>query len=310
MRLPFFSKRSKSVHTVRNYEHVLGTSLELQFVSETASSAERAEQVVLAEIERLEAIFNRYRPDSELNRWQATHLQWVDVSPELAFVLSTAEAWRQRSSGAFQPTVEAISEAWRCGEEAPEADFETPLWDVNLATYQAKRITPHPASLNAIAKGFIIDQAAEKAAELDGILTVLVNIGGDLRHVGEGRAPVAITHPHHDSENSEAASKIWISNEGLATSGGYRRGYQVGGQRRSHLIDPTRQEAANGSLSVSVFAPSAMLADVISTTVSVLSKLDTVSLMNESPEVGLSVIYEGLDSFQNSLWQNRSKPQI
>jgi thiamine biosynthesis lipoprotein len=84
-----------------HYEHVLGTSLELQVVAVDATVARRADAAVLAEIDRLAAILSGWTDDSELSRWQATHGVPVPVSPELAEVLALAEAWRVGTRGAF-----------------------------------------------------------------------------------------------------------------------------------------------------------------------------------------------------------------
>lgn len=83
MRFPYLSRHPRTFHTTRNFEHVLGTSLELQFVTETEAAAAMAEKRALTEIERLECMFSRYKGDSELNVWQVSHGQWVDVSAEL-----------------------------------------------------------------------------------------------------------------------------------------------------------------------------------------------------------------------------------
>src|SRR5215210_5405414 len=91
-----------------HYEHVLGTSLELQVVAEREETAQRAEAVVLAEVDRLERILSGWSRTSELRRWLATHHVDMPVSPELADVLHASSEWRERTGGAFDPAAQTI----------------------------------------------------------------------------------------------------------------------------------------------------------------------------------------------------------
>jgi thiamine biosynthesis lipoprotein ApbE len=306
MRLPFFSRKSNRIHSIRHFEHVLGTSLEIQLVCDSESAASKAEATGLATIDRLEKVFNRYRPDSELNRWQSTLGSWQPVSADLGRVLAAAEEWRRRTNGAFLPTVESISQAWREGQEGERPDASESLWEVDFDSLRARRFTQSPASLNAIAKGYIIDQCAESMASLDGVFTAMVNIGGDIRHCGEGSAPVSITDPRLDAENAEPLERLRIANQGIATSGGYRRTFDVGGEKRSHLIDPGTGRPVERVLSCTIIAPSAMLADILSTSASVMPESDTVSFLNSIPEVEFLIMNSHGELTKKFISQNRS----
>ena len=168
----------------------MGTSLELQIVAESRERGQAAEAAALREIDRLEEVFSAYNPNSELCRWQKT-IGPATVSPELAQVLLAAEDWRQRTDNAFHPAVESLTRLWRdASEHGTEPDTEvlaqtvremqTPLWDVDTKLLTATRRTRLPVTLNAIAKGFIVDRACFVASEQAGVRAVLVNIGGDI----------------------------------------------------------------------------------------------------------------------------------
>ena len=59
---------------------------------------------------------------------------------------------------------------------------------------------------------------------------------------------------------------VRLEGQALATSGDWIQGYQLGGRRVSHIIDPRRREpVANEVASVSVIAPRAMTADALAT---------------------------------------------
>ena len=62
-----------------------------------------------------------------------------------------------------------------------------------------------------------------------------------------------------------AIVEVRVLGQGLATSGGYRRGFRIGDARHSHLIDPRTARPVERVVSASVVAPSAAVADVLAT---------------------------------------------
>ena len=314
------SERSAGRNWAFNYERVLGTSLELQVVATDENSARRAERAVLAELDRLAEILSGYSATSELTRWQAQHDVAVPVSPELADVLTAAESWRVRTGGAFNPAAVSLVELLR----DPVADADTdevqrrravreqihamrqPLWTVNRASGMACRLTSLPVSLDAIAKGYIVDRAALAAAAIDGITQVLVNIGGDLRHVGTRSVAVGIADPRAPSENAAPVSTVRLHGAALATSGGYRRGFTMDGDMVSHIIDPRTARPADGVISASVIAPDCATADALSTAFSVLAPEESVALADALDDVGCLLVARDGSITTNNTWQRHA----
>lgn len=237
---------------VAHYERVLGTSMELQLVG-TPDAISQAEVAALVEIDRLEAIFSAFREEGEFARWERTFDEDVPVSSELAEVLREAERWREATGGAFDPVM------------APGGG---PRWTVRGET--ARRLTPRKASLHALAKGFIVDRAAAVARAVAGVDAVLLNVGGDLRHLGPGTVTVAIADPFAPYENAEPLARVGIGNQGVATSGTYRRG--------AHLIDPRTGEPADRIASATVVADRAADADALATACFVLPPREGLAL--------------------------------
>jgi thiamine biosynthesis lipoprotein len=73
--------------------HVLGASLDLAVVAADPASALAAWRAARAEIDRLDAVMSRWRPDSLLSQGGA--------SKELDRVIAAAERWRDETGGAF-----------------------------------------------------------------------------------------------------------------------------------------------------------------------------------------------------------------
>src|SRR5262245_25794526 len=85
---------------VSQWENVLGTSLELKVAAATPAGARRAEERVLAEIDREAKILSGYDPASEFSRWMKTWGESVPVSEDLFEVLRRFDRYRTLTKGA------------------------------------------------------------------------------------------------------------------------------------------------------------------------------------------------------------------
>jgi FAD:protein FMN transferase len=293
------------------HERVLGASLELQLVAHTHAAAEAAEAAALAEIDRLATILSAHTSSSELAAWQGAPRQMLPVSPDLLTVLHAAESWRARTGGAFNPA--AVSLAALLWDESPTdtplAQREErlraltgPLWDTDQPLGVALRRTELDSSLDAIAKGYIVEQAAARACRIDGVTELLLNIGGDLRHIGDRPVPVHITNPFESAENAPPLAIVYVRNAALTTSGGYRRGFTVNGQHVSHLRNPRTGSPVEQIASASVFAPDCATADALSTAFSVMSPEESVALADSMPHVGCLLVDREGAIVSNTRW--------
>ena len=311
--LPGFP-RAHSAH----HENVLGTSLELRWVSgawRAGPPGTRIERAALAEIRRLDAVFSTFRPDSEFSRWMAAAGRGIEVSPELARVLELAAWWRARTLGAFDP---GCAERLRpeSAETGPRGSGSTranrvsrPHWEVSRppggGPPVARRLTSAALSLDAIAKGYIVDRACFAAARSARVSDMLVNVGGDIHHIGKNRVVVGVTDPRSDTENGRRVEYVGIRNQGLATSGGYRRGRIEAGRWRSHLIDPGTGQPAERVLSASVIAPDAATADVLATAFNVLRPCRSLEIADSIPGVGCLLLGRGGVRISNTYWERQ-----
>ncbi|MCL6528028.1 MAG: FAD:protein FMN transferase [Thermaceae bacterium] len=284
---PGFLSQNRSRWRRIRYEGVLGTALELHFLAEPQAARE-AERRALAEIERLEGLYSRYRPDSELNRWQEGLTE--AVSPDLAGLLREAERWQERTAGAFNPGVEAVQRLYRQNPDPSEEQREAllkalgaPLWTWEGETPHKR--TPLELNFNALAKGRIADLACAAAMGVEGVQGACVNLGGDLSHRGPQGMPVAITSPFSSADNAPALAQIRIRNQGVATSGHTQRG--------PHLFDPRRAQPVQGVAQATVVAGDAATADVLATVFCVLEPQESLRLAEQLGVAGLIVSRSG-----------------
>lgn len=299
-----------------SYEQVLGTSLEFQAIARNENTGTLSEVALLAEIDRLEVIFNAYNPASELRRWQDSSAQDANVSPELAELLEKSEEWRRQTQGAFNPAVEACTRLWEQAQANRQpvdqvllkntvGQLQRPLWKVNSRARSIRRLTFLSITLNSIAKGYIVDQAGMQAANVEGVEEVVLSIGGDIRHIGHKPLTVAIADPFADAENAVPVASVAILNQGLATSGSYRRGFEINGKQWSHVLDPRTGWPVENAVSVSVIAPNTLKADVLATAFSVLTLSESIHLANTWPDVGVFIVTAGGKRLANDYWKQR-----
>ena len=290
-----------------DYDHVLGTSLELQVVATSRSAARGAESAVMGEVDRLEAILSGWSGTSELARWLKTHDVDVPVSVELAEVLDASATLRDRTAHAFDPGAKAIIDLLRDEHREPDvqsllAELRAPLWTVDRDTLTARRLTRHAVSLDAIAKGYIVSRAAACARDVAGVSEVLLNIGGDIQHFGVRPVAIGIAAPSAPAENAAPIALVRIANAAIATSGGYRRGFVANGERMSHIVDPRSGRPASHIVSASVFAPNCTTADALSTAFSVMDPRESVALADTIAGVGCLLVTREGAVITNATW--------
>lgn len=145
--------------------------------------------------------------------------------------------------------------------------------------------------LGAVAKGYAVDQAAAQLAAA-GISHALVNAGGNIKTIGQkpNREDwrIAIQHPRH------ADKLLGIlrlkPGEAAATSGDYQRYYEADGRRLHHILDRTTGMPVTHTISVTIVAESALLADYYSTLLFVLPRTQALAVLAEHPEIQCVIV--------------------
>ena len=288
-----FANHATAVEHAFFHENVLGTSLELHIVAEDTPAATRAEEIVLREIDRLSAIYSQYDPNSEFSILVKTPQgKTQSISEELAETLDVCKKWHTSSGGAFNPAVAQFSAAWehavKTGIIPDQTKISTdlqaisrPHWRIDKVAGRVRRTSSNPLSLNAIAKGVILDKVAAKVLNSStNIKGLMLNIGGDIRVAGEITVNVEIANPGHDAIGSTNLSSIILKKGAVATSGSTERYYDVAGRSFSHIIDPRSGQPVDETISATVLAQDARTADVVATICGVLSTAESIRFVN------------------------------
>jgi FAD:protein FMN transferase len=277
-----------------HYENVLGTSMAVTLCAPHRGEAESAEAALLASIDREDRILSSWNHDSEVSRWLETRGNAARVSPALLEVLGLFDRWREATGGALDASAETAVRLWQKAaaehrqpteseiERAVEAMQQT-HWQVDRLRGAAIHLTYSPLALASFTKSYIAGHAAD-AALVAGATGVMLNVGGDVVVRGNLAQIVEIANPHAFAENDPAVDRIIVRDRAVATSGSYRRGFNVATSSSaprpefSHIIDPRTARPVGHILSSTVVAQDPATAGALATAFSVLGVDESRSL--------------------------------
>lgn len=239
---------------------------------------------------------SRFDEGSELMQLTKRVGEAVPVSEILFEAVQFALGMAEESDGAFDPTVGRAMEGIgfnrehrtgkivRTGVVDEEVTYRDVLLDRLRRTIKLRR--PLILDLGAVAKGLAVDAAAR---ELRPFRDFAIDAGGDFYfggHDPSGAAwPVGIRHPCRDGALIEV---LRVSDQAVCTSGDYERRID-GSPDRHHLLDPRTQGTSRSLASATVLAPTALLADALSTAAFVLGPIKGLQLIAGAGAEGLLV---------------------
>jgi FAD:protein FMN transferase len=299
-------------------DEAMGTKVHVvAFTNRRANVAQVREAIsrALDEMKRLEALLSEWRNDSEIGRVNSSAGRWVRVGPDTFTVVARALEMGKASHGAFDITFQVMSDVWKFGtaaEPAPSvpsrAQIEQRLRHVDYRKVEldeparAVRIPRgHALGLGGIAKGYIVDRAANVLRHA-GVDAFLVQAGGDLYGAGkkpDGSPWVSGIRDPRGAEGSFFAT-IELDDHAFSTAGDYARSYVLGERRYHHIIDPRTGYPATASRSVTVWADDATTADAIDDAVFILGPQSGLDLVEHYPGVGVVIVDE-----HNRVWISR-----
>ena len=270
-------------------------------------------------VEQLEEQMSVFRESSEISRINRTAaLRPVEVEPRLFEVLESAMQWYRETEGAYDITAGPLWEVWGFARRAGSVPAADQLAEArsrvggHLVELDAENKTIHflrpgmQLNLGSVGKGYAVDRCAERL-RVGGICDFLLHGGNSSVRARGSRSPsggssseacdanlrriagwtVGIRDPLHPEHR---LAEIRLCDRALGTSGAQFQSFRHRGRRYGHILDPRTGWPAEGVLSATVLAPTAIQADALSTAFYVMGPQAAMAWCGTHPEIAAVVV--------------------
>lgn len=289
---------------VRGSRPVMSTLYQISIVSEDEAGARAAIEAALDEVERLGVVLSEWRPDSEVSRINAAagrepvHVG-ADTMANVRESLRVAE-WTEgayditwaalRDQYLFQPGQERVPDMDAVRARLPLVNWRDVIVDEGASTVMLRR-EGQSIGLGGIAKGWAVDRASAVLRE-HGFEDFMIFGGGQvLVHGSRGDRAwrVGIQHPRR----SDYIGFVEGTDVSIATSGDYEHAFRApDGTHWHHIIDLSTGLPARASTSVTIIAPTGLLADGLDTGCFVMGPERCLAMLERIPERVEAVIID------------------
>lgn len=217
---------------------------------------ERADQQIFDKVflyfQQVDAKFSLYKPNSQISQINRGEIKQPNYDQEIKLIFKLAESTRRETNGFF--------------------DIHNP---------QKKIIDP-----SGIVKGWAIHQAAEILKKA-GLNNFYIEAGGDIQASGFNNQGnnwrIGLRHPF---KKTEIIKVISLTNQGIATSGNYERGY--------HIYNPVTNQFAKEIASLTVIGPNIYEADRFATAAFAMGEKGISFIENKPLLEGYQIGYNGI----------------
>ncbi|MDH4239925.1 MAG: FAD:protein FMN transferase [Phycisphaerae bacterium] len=300
---------NRRVEEDSGYRLVMGTFTHLKAIAKDNRTAMKCLDSAFAELQKVDKLMSDYKSDSEISEVNRDAFKRaVKVDESTFHVLQKSVEFSRLSEGAFDITIAPLTELWQSAAEVNSVPSEAELavarskvgyeklfLDANEMTVRFA-VEGMKLDLGGIAKGYAIDKAIE-AMQAGGAVGGMVDVGGDIRCFGlppKGKKTWRIglqnpAEPGSDEETLAGGTEqvlmvLKLTDEAIATSGGYRRFVLIEGKRYSHIMNRDTATSAEGLSSVTIISKNALDADALATSVSVMGPEKGLALIEKIPD--------------------------
>lgn len=246
-------------------------------------------------VSRYQDIYSRTLNYTELYNINQSREKRIPISEEMADILNTGKKYGEKTNGAFDLTVGAVTSLWDFKTEPfslpSEDSLKSGLKHVNFKNisiveengqhFLIKENENAVLELGGIAKGYIADKIKSYLIS-EGVGNALIDLGGNILCIGghtDGTPfHVGILRPF--SENQHLAV-VDVADCSVVTSGSYQRYFKIGDRLYHHILDPSSgYPVENGLLSVTIISKSSVDADALSTSCFILGREKGLELID------------------------------
>lgn len=285
-----------------------GTTYHMTYQSPGVDSVDLQEEIdaLLAEFDQS---LSTYIDTSNISRINRNETDRVDAYFEAVF--NEAKRMYEITGGAFDITVGPLIDAWGFGRggkmEMTDQVVDSLMQYVGMSKVKIedgriiKDLPEIRLDVNAIAQGYAVDVVADFMEDMK-VHNYMVEIGGEL--TTKGLSPrgdhwkVGIDKPSFGNmvPGQDLQEIVALSGQSLASSGNYRKFYEVDGKKIVHTVDPTTgYTKISNLLSVTIISEECITADALATSCMVLGLEEAKKLIESQEGVEALLVYTDKD---------------
>lgn len=288
----------------------MGTTCEITIWSPNESESKKHAEKAREVIDSIEAVLSTYKPDSEINKLNATAFKEPFKCSDIMWQnFLWAEKAYELSNKAFDVTIGPLVKLWAIKKKRSDIPSKDEINEVLKRIGFDKLVLDHQnrtvkfkveglsVDFGGLTKGWAVDQAVLSLAKSKET-KFIVNLGGNLYcspslPENKDTFKIGIKDPRFPEKLCTAVNARGVA---VATSGNYEQFIMIEGKRYTHIIDPRSGFPVDGVDSVTVISPSATVCDVLSTSIFV-NGADSINELQEKIK-DLSVLF--IDIKENS----------
>ena len=291
----YFLSNAQEVH--KRTLKLMGSRFDITVVASNRNEGDKYIDLAVAEIKRIDKLISSWNINSQTSLINKNAgIKPVIVDKELFDLINRAIQISKLTRGAFDISYASIDRIWKFDgtmTEFPSEDliqksvskigFNNIVLDENQYSVFLK-LEGMKIGFGAIGKGYAADKA-KALLKQKGVIAGIINASGDMNTWGKQPNnedwKVAIKNPMN---KNKVFALLPLKESAVVTSGNYEKYVSFNNKRYSHIIDPRTGYPSSGIVSVSVFAPSAELADALATSIFVMGKdvgLDFINQLNK-----------------------------
>lgn len=310
----FVSCNQKTFKKVQFTGAAQGTYYSITYFDEDARDFQLEVDSILDAFDQSVSIYQANSIVSKVNRNEDVELDdWFIGNFELSQKIS------KETDGLFDITIGPIANIWGFGTfERPNSidpnkiDSALQFVGFHKIKLQGGKIikeNPHmQLNFNAVAQGYSVDVLAAYL-ESNGIENYLIDVGGEI--FAKGRKPngdkwkIGIEIPEEGAEERFYNKIVSVENEAVATSGNYRKFYELDGVKYAHSLNPkTGYPVRHSLLSATVIASTAGKADAYATAFMVMGVDKTLDFVKDTPDLKVYLMFDENGEIKTAMSDN------
>ncbi len=249
----------------------MDTVMDLQIWGRDAETGIQQITALLDELDNTWSAVSEGSLLSRLNRGES-----VSLSDTESALLERVEALSERTGGAFNPKLRALSECWGFYNE----NYRIPSPEEIAAALQESQL-----DLGAAIKGYAGYSCVELLSQLNIDRAMLV-LGGNVQTYGEKPDGTPWQIGIQDPNGGDSLGVLSVTGTiSVVTSGDYQRYFEIDGVKYHHILDPeTGYPADSGLCSVTILCRDGLTADCLSTALFVMGLEKASEFWRESSD--------------------------